>query len=124
MYFKCTVTSIDVVFKAIAHPVRRKIIGMLSDRNCSVKQLTSAFAITQPAVSQHLRDLKKAKLVTSKKVGLEQIYRLTGEPIKIVFNWSSQYRSFFDPSGHAWSIGPLNDGSSGQRSSRRGDHGG
>jgi DNA-binding transcriptional ArsR family regulator len=114
----------DVVFKAIAHPVRRQIIGMLSDRNCSVKQLTSAFAITQPAVSQHLRDLKKAKLVTSEKVGLEQIYSLTGEPIKIVFNWSSQYRRFFDPSGHAWSIGPVNDGSFGQRSSPRGKHGG
>lgn len=98
-------TSTDVVFKAIAHPARRKIIALLSESSCSVKQLTNAFAISQPAVSQHLRELKNARLVASEKVGLEQVYRLTAEPIRIVLEWSSQYRAFFDPTGHAWSFG-------------------
>lgn len=60
--------SADVVFKAISHPARRKIIVQLSESNCSVKQLTAAFAMSQPAVSQHLRDLKEANLDTSEKV--------------------------------------------------------
>jgi DNA-binding transcriptional ArsR family regulator len=90
------------IFKAIAHPARREILSLLAVSNRSVKELTSAFAISQPAVSQHLRELREAKLVTSEKVGLEQQYRLTGMPLKVIFDWSSQYRRFFDPSGHVW----------------------
>lgn len=97
-------TPIDVVFKAIAHPARRKIISLLSESNCSVKQLTTAFTMTQPAVSQHLRELKEANLVSSEKIGLEQIYRLTGRPLRAVFEWSGKYKRFFDPTGHAWSF--------------------
>ncbi len=96
--------SPDVVFKAIAHPVRRKIILLLSESDCSVKQLTSAFAMTQPAVSQHLRELKEADLVSSEKVGMEQIYRLTGRPLRVVFDWSNGFKRFFDPAGHAWAF--------------------
>ena len=97
-------TSTDVVFKAIAHPARRKIISLLSESECSVKQLTTAFAMTQPAVSQHLRELKEADLVSSEKVGMEQIYRLTGRPLRVVFDWSNGFKRFFDPAGHAWAF--------------------
>ncbi len=97
-------TSTDVVFKAIAHPARRKIISLLSKSDCSVKQLTTAFAMTQPAVSQHLRELKEAELVSSEKVGMEQIYRLTGQPLRMVFDWSNGLKRFFDPAGHAWAF--------------------
>lgn len=92
------------VFRAIAHPARRKIISLLLSSNRSVKELTSKFNMSQPAVSQHLRELRKARLVTSARIGVEQKYRLTGEPLKIVFGWSSQYRRFFDPAGHAWTF--------------------
>ena len=92
----------DAIFKAIAHPARREILSLLAGANRSVKELTATFAISQPAVSQHLRELKEARLVTSVKVGLEQRYRLTGTPLKVVFDWSSRYRQFFDPAGHAW----------------------
>ena len=94
----------DTIFKAIAHPARRKILSHLAARDHSVKELTAAFSISQSAVSQHLRELKGALLVASERVGLEQRYRLTGEPLKVVFDWSADYRRFFDPSGHAWSF--------------------
>ena len=97
-------TSTDVVFKAIAHPARRKIISLLSESDCSVKELTTAFAMTQPAVSQHLRELKEANLVSSEKVGLEQIYKLKGQPLRVVFDWSNSLRRFFDSAGHAWAF--------------------
>lgn len=116
-------TTTDIVFKAIAHPARRKIITMLAQSNCSVKQLTSAFTMSQPAVSQHLRELKEARLATSEKVGMEQIYRLTASPLRIVFEWASQYRSFFDPSGHAWSFVPKQQKSSATLGRRTRKHG-
>ncbi len=96
--------SADTMFKAIAHPVRREIIALLSASDHSVKELTAAFEMTQPAISQHLRELREAKLVASERIGLEQQYRLTGGPLKIIFDWSSQYRRFFDPAGHAWAF--------------------
>jgi DNA-binding transcriptional ArsR family regulator len=92
------------VFKAIADPTRRTILDLLSQSPQSVKELTSMFSMSQPAISQHLRELRNARLVDSEKVGLEQRYRLTAAPLKQVFDWSSKYRRFFDPSGHAWSF--------------------
>ena len=94
----------DPVFKAIADPTRRKIIDLLAKSECSVKQLTAAFDISQPAVSQHLRELRASKLVTSQKVGLEQHYRLTASPLREVFGWVSRYRTLFDPAGYAWAF--------------------
>jgi DNA-binding transcriptional ArsR family regulator len=94
----------DAVFKAIAHPTRREIISLLSCSSRSVKQLTAEFDMSQPAISQHLRGLRNAKLVASERVGLEQRYSLTAAPLKVVLEWSSQYRRFFDPSRHAWAF--------------------
>ncbi len=102
--------STDALFKAIAHPARRRLITLLADSDHSVKELTSAFEMSQPAVSQHLRELRKAKLVTSQKVGSEQKYHLTGTPLKIVFEWCIRYRRFFDPSGHVWAFASTKDG--------------
>lgn len=115
--------SPDTVFKAIAHPARRRIILLLSRSSSSVKELTQAFDISQPAVSQHLRELREAKLVTSTKVGLEQKYRLTGEPIRLVFEWSSQYKRFFDPSGHAWAFTPAGKGNASSSPRRKTSNG-
>lgn len=99
--------TVNAVFRAIAHPARRKIISLLHSSNRSVKELTSKFNMSQPAVSQHLRELREARLVTSVRVGVERKYRLTGKPLKIVFGWSSQYHRFFDPAGHAWAFTSL-----------------
>jgi len=99
------------VFRAIADPTRRTIIDLLSQSARSVKEITAAFPISQPAVSQHLRELRDAKLVTSEKIGLEQRYQLTGAPLREVFEWAARYKKFFDPSGHVWllteSPGPM-----------------
>jgi len=96
--------AVDTVFKAIAHPARREILALLSISARSVKELTAEFPISQPAISQHLRELKEADLVASERVGLEQRYRLTGAPLRQVMEWSAQYRRFFDPSGHGWAF--------------------
>jgi len=97
----------NTLFKAIAHPARRQILTLLAASDQSVKELTSAFAMSQPAVSQHLRELREAKLVQPEKVGSEQKYHLTAAPLKLVFDWCGQYRRFFDPAGHAWAFAPI-----------------
>ncbi len=102
------------VFKALAHPARREIVALLSTADRSVKELTSSFSMSQPAVSQHLRELREAKLVSSQKVGSEQQYHLKGQPLKLVFDWCAQYRRFFDPSGHAWEFTPVKGGKRGR----------
>jgi DNA-binding transcriptional ArsR family regulator len=99
----------DLIFKAIAHPARREILSLLSVQSRSVKELTAEFSISQPAISQHLRELKEADLVASERSGLEQRYRLTAAPLKLVLDWSSRYRRFFDPAGHAWEFVPVKD---------------
>lgn len=98
--------AIEPVFKAIADPTRRKIIDLLSQSQQSVKELTANFNISQPAVSQHLRELRASKLVRSERVGVEQRYRLTADPLAEVFHWVSRYRMLFDPAGHAWALTP------------------
>ncbi len=57
----------DMVFKAISHPVRREIIGLLAIAPRSVKELTAKFEMSQPAISQHLKELKTSDLVTSER---------------------------------------------------------
>jgi len=104
MHKELLMVTEDVVFKAIAHPTRREIIALLSVSPRSVKELTAEFPMSQPAISQHLRELKDAKLVASERVGLEQRYRLTGAPLRQVMDWSGQYRRFFDPAGHVWAF--------------------
>ena len=100
----------DTVFKAIAHPARREIIGLLAISARSVKELTAEFDMSQSAISQHLKELKEADLVTSERIGLEHHYRLTPQPLKHVLKWSEAYRSLIDPSGHVWTLAPVSKG--------------
>jgi DNA-binding transcriptional ArsR family regulator len=101
--------SEDVVFKAVAHPIRREIIGLLTIAPRSVKDLTAEFEVSQPAISQHLKELKDADLVASERIGLEQRYRLTPRPLKHILSWSDAYRNLVDPSGHLWKFTSANN---------------
>ena len=112
----------ELVFRAIAHPARRGILELLADSPLSVKELTARFDMSQPAVSQHLKELREAELVSSERDGLEQRYRLTPQPLRYVIRWSERYRSLIDPAGHLWTF----TGSyvkSAKKQSKRSEHG-
>jgi DNA-binding transcriptional ArsR family regulator len=94
------------VFRALGDPTRRAILDLLAVSDHSVHELTRSFAISQPAISQHLRELRDARLVTATKVHREQRYRLTPDPIKCVLEWTDRYRRFFDVAGHLWEFVP------------------
>ena len=83
------------VFAAIAHPVRRQLLDMLSKGDQSVKELTAPFDMSRPAISQHLRILLDVGLVSEKRRGRERHYQLHPEGLKEVQRWLQTYQRFW-----------------------------
>ena len=83
------------VFAAIAHPVRRQLLDMLSKRDQSVKELTEPFDMSRPAISQHLRILLDVGLVSEKRQGRERHYQLHPEGLREVQRWLQTYQRFW-----------------------------
>jgi DNA-binding transcriptional ArsR family regulator len=85
----------DAVFKAIADPTRRAIIGLLGEEQASVSELQRRFTISQPAVSQHLRVLREAGLVSERREGRRRIYELNAEPLALARLWLDRHTEFW-----------------------------
>jgi DNA-binding transcriptional ArsR family regulator len=85
----------DMVFHALADPTRRAIFQALTHGELAVKDLTARFAISQPAVSQHLAALKDAGLVDSRKEGRCVYYRVAPRGLKPLVDWVAHYRAFW-----------------------------
>lgn len=85
----------DLVFRALGDPTRRHILELLSNDERSVKQLTSAFGITQPAISQHLRVLREAGLASERRVGRNRFYRMDSAPLRQVEAWLQEHTDFW-----------------------------
>jgi DNA-binding transcriptional ArsR family regulator len=86
--------SVDV-FEAIAHPVRRDLLDQLVNGERSVSDLARPFAVSRPAISQHLRVLREAGLVTERKVGRQRLYQLQAAPLSHVSEWARKYERFW-----------------------------
>lgn len=82
-------------FAAIAHPARRKILDLLAQRERSVTDLAKPFDMSRPAISQHLKILRDVGLVKVTRVGREQRYRLSSEPLEEVYDWVGHYTRFW-----------------------------
>lgn len=85
------------VFAAIADPTRRAMLMRLAregERN--VSQLMEPFAISQPAVSKHLRILRQAGLVSSRKAGRENLYDIQASRLSDVRDWVSEIEEYWD----------------------------
>jgi DNA-binding transcriptional ArsR family regulator len=83
------------VFDAIASPVRREILDLLRQGERPVHDLAASFAMTRPAVSQHLRVLREAGLVQEERAGRERRYRLDARPLRVVLAWAGHYEQFW-----------------------------
>jgi DNA-binding transcriptional ArsR family regulator len=86
--------SVDV-FHAISDPTRRSLLALMADSELPVNALASAFAMSRPAISQHLRVLLQAGLVAERRVGRERHYRLRAAPLREVSEWVKQYEHFW-----------------------------
>jgi DNA-binding transcriptional ArsR family regulator len=83
------------VFTAIAHPVRRQLLDLLSQDDHSVNELAGPFDLSRPAISQHLRVLLEAGLVAEHRQGRERRYRLQAERLQEVQRWLQTYQHFW-----------------------------
>src|SRR5258708_23801201 len=97
-------TQSKQVWRPISDPTRRAILDLLGDSERSVKELTAEFSISQPAISQHLLELRSAKLVVARRAHRENRYRLTAASLEPVIEWVEKYRRFVDPAAHHWAI--------------------
>lgn len=79
------------VFHAIADPNRRRILDLLRAGDRPVQELVHEVDISFGAVSQHLRTLREAGLVSRRKEGRQRIYRLRPEALKQVHDWTAVY---------------------------------
>ncbi len=84
------------VFTAISHRARRQILDLLAQPDRSVNDLAAHFDMSRPAVSQHLRVLLDAGLVTEQRHGRERHYRFVPVRLAPVRDWVAQYERFWD----------------------------
>jgi len=99
------------VFRAVADPTRRALLDLLLSSEHSVKELRVRFKTSQPAISQHLRVLRRAGLVRARREGRRRMYHLEAKPIANIYRWAAAYKVFFDPEGHAWAFRGVKDAS-------------
>jgi len=82
-------------FTAISDPTRRRILGLLAERELSAGALAENFRMTAPAVSQHLKALKQARLVDMRVEGQRRIYSLNAQGLSEVESWLKSIRDFW-----------------------------
>lgn len=84
------------VFSAIAEPRRRELIAVLSDgQEYPVNAIVLRMKLAQPAVSKHLRALRKAGVVTVAKRGQHRMYRLDARSLKTVYDWAKVFERYW-----------------------------
>jgi DNA-binding transcriptional ArsR family regulator len=86
----------QAVFKAIADPTRREILGLLRGGGRTVGGIASNFRTSRPAISRHLRVLRSAGLVATRNLGTARICELNGKPLRAVNEWLRDYETFWD----------------------------
>ena len=87
--------SPEATFSALADPTRRAVLDLLRKGRQPAGQIAQAFPISRPAISKHLRLLRRAHLVNEHREGRNRFYHLNPEPLRAVDSWLEQYRSFW-----------------------------
>ena len=81
----------EAALKAIAEPRRREILRLVRDDERTAGDIAQAFEVTRPAISQHLRVLKEAGLVTERRDGTRRFYRLRQEGMRELLRFLEEF---------------------------------
>ena len=82
----------NAIFRALADPTRREILRMLLERRHTVGEIAANFRTSRPGISRHLRVLRTAGLVITRKGGAARIFcDLNVEPLRVVYAWVREY---------------------------------
>ena len=90
--------SLDVTFAALADPTRRAILARLASGEASVTELVKPFAMSQPAISKHLKVLEQAGLISRGRDAQRRPCRLRAQPLAGASEWIEAYRRFWEGS--------------------------
>jgi DNA-binding transcriptional ArsR family regulator len=88
--------QLDVTFAALADPTRRAILARLASGQASVAELARPFAMSQPAISKHLKVLERAGLVLPGRDAQRRPRRLDAHPLAAASAWLDGYRQFWE----------------------------
>jgi DNA-binding transcriptional ArsR family regulator len=88
----------EAVFRAIADPTRREILGLLRGGRHSVGEIAGNFRTSRPAISKHLRLLRSAGMVVTHRQGTARICELNAKPLRAVDDWLRDYEAFWSTS--------------------------
>jgi DNA-binding transcriptional ArsR family regulator len=82
---------------ALADPTRRRIVELLARRELAVSDIAKDFSISAPAISQHLRTLRQARLLSVRGEAQRRLYRLDPAGFDEIESWLNQVRRFWGP---------------------------
>ena len=85
-------------FSALADPTRRAVLDLLRRGSLPAGRIAQAFPVSRPAISKHLRLLRRAHLVRERRDGRRRLYQLNPEPLRAVDSWLDHYRIFWQTS--------------------------
>ncbi|GGT59194.1 ArsR/SmtB family transcription factor [Actinomadura citrea] len=91
-------STLDTTFAALADPTRRAILTRLTQGDASVGELSAPFAMSQPAVSKHLRVLERAGLVSRGRDAQRRPCRLEARPLREALDWLADFRQYWEES--------------------------
>jgi DNA-binding transcriptional ArsR family regulator len=86
---------LDATFAALADPTRRAILARLASGEASVNDLARPFAMSQPAISKHLKVLERAGLVSRGQDAQRRPRRIEGKPLAEATEWLERYRKIW-----------------------------
>ena len=89
---------LDATFAALADPTRRAILARLASGEASVTELVKPFAMSQPAISKHLKVLEHAGLISRGRDAQRRPSRLEARPLAEASEWLANYRQFWEGS--------------------------
>ncbi len=87
---------LDATFAALADPTRRAILQRLASGQASVAELAEPFAMSQPAISKHLKVLERAGLISRGREAQRRPRRLEGKPLAEATEWLEGYRRLWE----------------------------
>ena len=87
---------LDATFSALADPTRRAILARLASGEASVAELAAPFAMSQPAISKHLRVLERAGLIRTGRDAQRRPRRLEPRPLAVATEWLERYRNLWE----------------------------
>jgi DNA-binding transcriptional ArsR family regulator len=87
-------------FGALADPTRRAVLDLLRRGSLPAGRIAQAFPVSRPAISKHLRLLRRAHLVRERRQGRRRLYQLNPEPLRAVDAWLNDYRIFWQMNLH------------------------